>query len=207
MTTLTQEKQESATSGTALRGDDRKRYQFAGNLAIGVITILFGLYTLFTISPSSLNPGAMMWWGFLILIAGLWLGEKVLPKKWAFLPVALGAAMIIFGLSVSGFAAWTARNYDVWVEQCLGDQICPEPTEHIRTLRGGTLSIKTGESIIVNIAGEITVPIPAHHCVDVSPRGMFQVGWNDDLTEAYVAPLSGSPERGTITALPARDCG
>lgn len=73
-------------------------------------------------------------------------------------------------------------------------------------INGGVWNISPGIPAIADIGGRVRIPIPIRHCLDVSPKGVFNITWDEGIANAYIEPKSGQVERATVTALPAKDC-
>ncbi len=112
-------------------------YRLIGYGVVAVIVIYlmvhFQPWHWFGDIPSS---GSLIWWGLVALLAGL-LFSGSLPKEWKGwrkLPTLLGLMLIIAGVYTSGMGIATSRWFETNIEQCLGDENCPEENEAAKTL-------------------------------------------------------------------------
>ena len=80
------------------------------------------------------------------------------------------------------------------------------PADYVPRVNGGTLRVPAGHSQTADISGRVRIPIPVDHCLDISPKGAFNISWDSAISNAFIEPRAGGTKRGTITALHASGC-
>lgn len=112
------------------------------------------------------------------------------------------ATVALAAFWLSPFLGWAANSLDRGINH--GDWSAS--SDYVPHVIGGTFRVPAGKQMTADITGKVRIPIPVHHCINVSPDGKFFISWDDSLSNAYIEPRSGGMERVTISALPASRC-
>lgn len=140
---------------------------------------------------------------WIMVIAGLFLFAGTLPKK-ARIPFYGIAVLIAFGWVYASFSPGFDRGIR-FAKRCVNSECSPD-AEYFKTYNGGVMTVDEGASETAYLDGEVRIPIPIGHCLDISPEGAFWLRWDPGIDNAYVRPKSGTKTLGTVTALHASQC-
>lgn len=211
MSELSKVVEQAKKSGTAEHteaiNDWGKKIKTGVLVLAGLLLVLWVWFYLLPAAPSDVvatkpaGDGFSFATLFLFFIATLIAGS-VIPR-WGWV-AHIGSGIIVL-LILSDFApglntfwnrATRGINHGDW----------SAPADYVEKIYGGSLRVNPGQSKTVDISGKIRVPIPVHHCLDISPHNSFFITWDGPISNAYIEPKSGRMERVTVTALDAYQC-
>lgn len=140
----------------------------------------------------------VVWFIIIIILGGIAATYKGLIRGGAVALIVILVFGVAFNEGTRGFLAGLDRrvNHGDW----------SEPADYVPRVYGGSLTVAAGKTKTVDVSGKIRVPIPVHHCLDISPRNTFHITWDSSFSNAYIEPISGKMERATIVALPVDRC-
>ena len=165
-------------------------------IAVAIIGSLFDWPSIRNWAPNM--PNSVIFWSVtvtILLFAGLALKKPLGPLAWLIL-----ALIVVVHLSPFFGRLWEGAD------RRLNDGDWSTPADYVPRVNGGTFRVAAGDSKTVDIRGTVKVPIPVHHCLDISPRGKFHISWDSYISNAFITPKDGGVERTTIVALPASQC-
>lgn len=115
---------------------------------------------------------------------------------------ALALLLAFDGFSNSGVGRWMGRTYDNVVERCIGEGDCSRRSGDIPNLSGGTLMVSSGKTHVYLVSSESSLKKPFRHCLEIGPKGAFNINDEPYGVIAKVDPKSKQPTLGYFTAHP-----
>lgn len=112
--------------------------------------------------------------------------------------------MFILSIMIVASPPSFLERFTTWADRCVNHGDCSEPADYVPMIRGGTLHVPAGGIITADIVGEVKIPIPVKYCLDI--KGDVYISWDQEISNAFIRPVSGAVTRTTIEAMPAWRC-
>lgn len=192
--------------GTSVRKASHKKNASLASVTVGIIlaiALIAGAYAVFTGDRTSTGTFpyiTALTIGIILVIASFFAPKKF--KQWV-----LGAGVLLFLLG------WVFSPYGIWAKNqierggaCLAYQDCDVRTGAIPVINNGTLRLGPGQTIEAIFVGQVTVTVPAHHCLQYIPASKFYYDETAGATRSFLTPKSGEPTEVRVHAVPEHRC-
>lgn len=196
-------KRQKQPTGSRLQWVTGKAMQYWKILGTTIFGIVAGYFLWFHYLPGHLLSSSLFWTCAVILT--MVLVARTGSKNWYVIPFVLFAVLLAVPLIVdSGIGKASARLYDNVVERGIGNGDWSEPADHIPTIDGGVLRLKSGESQTVMISGKVRVPNLICHVINASPE--TEMSWDAGGKNIFLRPFGNLEQQiTTITAIPSTE--
>jgi hypothetical protein len=148
-----------------------------------------------------LNPWIRV--GGVVILLGLLVSYKF--KQLGGLLLILGAGFLLLAFFFPSIGTVTDRTIGR-IEACSVNNDCGPRASDIPHINGGSVDIPRGGQKSFYASGKVALLNKIGYCLDVSPRGVFDLTWIQNGRRYYIESFDGTTQFVTVTSLPGNEC-